>query len=384
MDQENKKWEKRVEDILHQREREFKILVENAPDVISRFDHEHRCVYVNSRIEEEFGISPKEFFWKNFQEAGFSSETVKIWNESLAYAFDNEKEKTIYFKQNTPSGLKYYQSRLIPEHDKQGKVKTVLSITRDITEAEEIDRIKSEFISISSHQLRTPLSIIRWCSSVLLDGSLGEMAEEQKEQVKRIYSASKKMIKLTNAFLNVAILDLGVLNVSPSLIDLSETADKALNELGFFIKEKEVKVIKKYQENMPQIKADKRLLEIVFVGLISNAVKYSRHGGEIYIKIKTEKDNVLVEIADYGYGIKEEDKSKVFNKFFRANDIKEKEIYGTGLDLYIINSIIKSCEGEIWFESPNPNSKEKKGTVFFFSLPLTGIAKKKNKGIRVT
>jgi PAS domain S-box-containing protein len=384
MDQENKKWEKRVEDILHQREREFKILVENAPDVISRFDHEHRCVYVNSRIEEEFGISPKEFFWKNFQEAGFSSETVKIWNESLAYAFDNEKEKTIYFKQNTPSGLKYYQSRLIPEHDKQGKVKTVLSITRDITEAEEIDRIKSEFISISSHQLRTPLSIIRWCSSVLLDGSLGEMAEEQKEQVKRIYSASKKMIKLTNAFLNVAILDLGVLNVSPSLIDLSETADKALNELGFFIKEKEVKVIKKYQENMPQIKADKRLLEIVFVGLISNAVKYSRHGGEIYIKIKTEKDNVLVEIADYGYGIKEEDKSKVFNKFFRANDIKEKEIYGTGLDLYIINSIIKSCEGEIWFESPNPDSKEKKGTVFFFSLPLTGIAKKKNKGIRVT
>jgi PAS domain S-box-containing protein len=292
MDQENKKWEKRVEDILHQREREFKILVENAPDVISRFDHERRCVYVNSRIEEEFGISPKEFFWKNFQEAGFSSETVKIWNESLAYAFDNEKEKTIYFKQNTPSGLKYYQSRLIPEHDKQGKVKTVLSITRDITEAEEIDRIKSEFISISSHQLRTPLSIIRWCSSVLLDGSLGEMAEEQKEQVKRIYSASKKMIKLTNAFLNVAILDLGVLNVSPSLINLSETADKALNELGFFIKEKEVKVIKKYQENMPQIKADKRLLEIVFVGLISNAVKYSRHGGEIYIKIKTEKDNV--------------------------------------------------------------------------------------------
>jgi PAS domain S-box-containing protein len=384
MDQETKKWEKRVEEILHQREQEFKILVENAPDVISRFDHEHRCVYVNSKIEEEFGISPKEFFWKNFQEAGFSLEIVKLWNESLAYVFNNNKEKTIYFKQNTPSGLKYYQSRLIPEYNKQGEVKTVLSITRDITEAEEIDRIKSEFISISSHQLRTPLSIVRWCSSALLDGSLGEMTEEQKEQVNSIYSASKKMIKLTNAFLNVAILDLGVLNVSPALISFSETADKTLNELDFFIKEKEIKIVKKYQENMPQIKADKRLLEIVFVGLISNAVKYSHHGGEVSIKIKAEKENVLVEIADHGHGIKEQDKNKIFSKFFRAANAKEKEIYGTGLDLYIIKSIIKNCEGEIWFKSPNPESKENKGTVFFFSLPLTGIANKENKGIRVT
>jgi PAS domain S-box-containing protein len=369
--------EKQVEDILSQREQEFNLLVENAPDVIARFDDEFRCVYVNPAVEKEFNISPKNFFWKNLKEVGFPQKTINVWEEALNYVFQNNKEKTIYFEHQALSGLKYYQSRLMPESIKKKKTRTVLSITRDITEAEEIDRIKSEFISISSHQLRTPLSIVRWCASALLEESTGKINKEQKEHINSIYSASKKMIKLTNAFLNVAILDLGVLNVSPVVTDFSEIAERALKELDFFIKEKEIKIVKKYQEKMPEVKADQRLLEIVFVGLISNAIKYSYPKQEITVEIKTDKDNVLVGIADQGYGIEKKDQDKIFKKFFRADNVKEEETYGTGLDLYIIKSIIKNCEGEIWFQSPNPEAgKNKKGTVFFFSLPRKGTIKR--------
>jgi PAS domain S-box-containing protein len=369
--------EKQVEDILSQREQEFNLLVENAPDVIARFDDEFRCVYVNPAVEKEFNISPKNFFWKNLKEVGFPQKTINVWEEALNYVFQNNKEKTIYFEHQALSGLKYYQSRLMPESIKKKKTRTVLSITRDITEAEEIDRIKSEFISISSHQLRTPLSIVRWCASALLEESTGKINKEQKEHINSIYSASKKMIKLTNAFLNVAILDLGVLNVSPVVTDFSEIAERALKELDFFIKEKEIKIVKKYQEKMPEVKADQRLLEIVFVGLISNAIKYSYPKQEITVEIKTDKDNVLVGIADQGYGIEKKDQDKIFKKFFRADNVKEEETYGTGLDLYIIKSIIKNCEGEIWFQSPNPEAgKNIKGTVFFFSLPRKGTIKR--------
>ncbi len=371
---------KQVEDILHQREQEFKILVENAPDIIARFDNEFRCLYVNSKTQDELGIAPEKFFWKNLKEIGISKEAAETWEEALVNVFRRGKDKTIYIEQETPSGLKYYQIRLLPEYNKDNKIRTVLSIARDITEIKEIDKIKSEFVSIASHQIRTPLSIIRWCSSALLDGNSGDLNEDQKNYIENIYSASKKMIRSANAFLNVAILDMGFLNINPKFINFTEIANESLNDFDSLIKEKEIKIIKKYEKDMPQIKTDPRLLKIIFSGLISNSITYNDKGGSLLIEIKTKEDNVLVKIADDGWGIQEKDKNNIFSKFFRGQSIKEKEAYGIGLDLYIIKSIINNFNGEIYFQSPNPEFKDK-GTVFFFMLPKESMGKKKGENV---
>lgn len=362
---------KQVEDIFHQREQEFRILVERSPDIISRFDRELRYVYINPAVEKELGFPARSFFWKGIGEVGLSEENVGIWKESLESVFSSGKEKTIYMEQSALYGRKYYNIRLIPELNKKGEVRTVLAVSRDITPAKEIDKIKSEFISVSSHQLRTPLSVIRWCSIMLLEGGVGEMNEEQNKYVSRIYESSKKIIKMINAFFNVTTLDLGILSISPQRMDFLKSVESILEEASEEMKDKGVTIDKKYPANMPEIKADKKLISVILRGLMSNAIKYNDPGGKIWIEVGIKDQALHFKIADNGYGIPGEDQNKIFSKFFRASNIKNKEIYGAGLDLYIIKSIINNCDGEIWFESPNPQIEdEKKGSVFYFTIPL--------------
>jgi len=371
---------KQVEEILHQRGQEFRALVERSPDIIARFDNEIRCVYINPAVEKELGINPKDFFWKTLQEAGIQKKTAAKWEQAIDAVFKNGEEKTIYVEQEVSEGIKYYQVRMLPEYGRDGKIRTVLSVARDVTEAKEIDNIKSEFISISSHQLRTPLSIIRWCSRTLLDKGTGKIDEEQENYLGKIYSANQEMIKTANALLNAAILDMGILNVNPVPVNFFEIVDGTIKEFEHLIEEKKLRVEKKYKKNIPPVKADERILKMIFNVLISNAIEYNEWEGKITVEIKNGED-ILVKVADEGCGILQKDKGKIFSKFFRAENAKEKKIYGTGLDLYVIKSMVESCGGKIWFESPNPESEGgRRGTVFFFTLPKRVPAKKKEFG----
>lgn len=366
---------KQVEGILYQREQEFKILIETSPDIIARFDNEGRFVYINPAVEDELGISSKEFFWKGIEEVGFAEDVAHSWKESINFVFLNNKEKVIYTDQLTPHGRKYYNTRLIPELDKDGNVRTVLSISRDITPVKEIDKVKSEFISVSSHQLRTPLSVIRWCTIMLLEGGAGKINKEQHEYLEKIYESSRKIIKMVNSFFNVATLDLGILTVSPSKINFIDLIEKIIDEAEAEIGKKAIIIEKRYPSDILWIKTDRKLLTAVLRGLLSNAIKYNDKKGKIWIEVRKKDDYVEFKIADNGYGIPKDEQYKVFSKFFRSKNIKDKEIYGSGLDLYIIKSIISSCDGNIWFQSPNPELIEEpnKGSVFYFTIPLKEI-----------
>ncbi len=376
---------KQVEDILHQREQEFRILVERAPDIIARFDREFRYVYINPAVEKELGISAKSFFWKSIDEVGLGEENVRIWKDALKSVFNSGKEKTIYIEQSALYGVKYYNIRLIPELNKKGEVRTILTISRDITPAKEIDKVKSEFISVSSHQLRTPLSVIRWCAIMLLEGGAGDLNEEQSKYISRIYESSKKIIKMVNAFFNVTTLDLGILSISPRKMDFLESLDSIIEETDEEMKEKGVILDKKYPINMPLIKADKKLVGIILRALISNAIKYNDPGGKIWIEVSFKDEILHFKIADDGYGLPAEDQKYIFQKFFRASNIKNKEIYGVGLDLYIVKSIINDCDGEIWFESPNAEIEdEKKGSIFYFTIPLKEMKEIEGKNELIT
>lgn len=369
---------RQIEEIVHQREQEFRNLVERAPDIIARFDNGHRYVYINPAIEKETGAHPRDLFWKTPREAGLPDDVARIWEEALDTVFATRSDKAIYTEQETPVGKKYYYTRLLPELDKGGEVRTVLSISRDITEAKEIDKVKSEFISVSSHQLRTPLSVIRWCTVMFLDGMLGDITKEQKGYLEKIYGSTRKLIRISNAFFNAAILDLGILSVIPKKTDLIEVAKDSIKDMDADRKERGIKISERYEADLPLIKADKRLLSTIFKGLLSNAVKYGYEGGNVWLEIKKQETDVLVKISDDGRGIPEKEQPKIFTKFFRADNVKGEELYGTGLDLYIIKEIITNFGGTIWFESPNPDigKKSRKGTSFHFTIPLSGMKKR--------
>jgi signal transduction histidine kinase len=246
-----------------------------------------------------------------------------------------------------------------------------VSLCADITERKGIDRAKTEFVSLASHQLRTPLSAIRWYSEMLLSKYVGELNEKQRQYVKEIYAGNLRMVELVNALLNVSRIDLGTFAMEPEPVNLVEICESVLSELTPQLTEKKQTVERIFSGAPQTYSADPKLIRIVFQNFLSNSVKYTQPEGHIVTEIGTREGSLYIRVTDNGYGIPKTQHGKIFEKLFRADNVRQKDTEGTGLGMYIVKAIIESSGGRIWFES-----EENKGTTFYVLLPLSGMVKK--------
>ena len=252
------------------------------------------------------------------------------------------------------------------------KVIGSIVVFRDISYEQGIDKAKTEFVSLASHQLRTPLSTINWYVEMLLDEDAGVLNDEQKDYLKEVEVGNKRMVDLVNSLLNVSRIELGTFAVDPEKIDLINMTDSVIKELEPQIKQKKMKIIKKYNEKIGKINLDQKLIRMVIQNLLTNAIKYTPKEGKVKVEIKKTDKELLMSISDNGYGIPKKQQKNIFMKMFRADNVKLRDTTGTGLGLYIVKSIIEqSAGGKIWFDSI-----ENKGTTFYFTIPLKGMVKK--------
>jgi PAS domain S-box-containing protein len=351
----------------------FKLAVKDASDHIIITDPKGHIIFANAAAERITGYSY----------AQMQGKTPALWGKQMGDDFYKKFWNTINSKKpflgeirNKRSGdVEYWaEIHVSPVLDSDNNIQFFVGIERDITKAKEVDQAKTEFVSLASHQLRTPLSAINWYTEMLLAGDAGDITTDQESYLKEIYNGSQRMVDLVNALLNVSRLELGTFIVEPTEGSLQEIADDVLKELENQTIAKKQQIVKDYDTGIPKIMIDTKLTRIVFQNLLSNAVKYTPEEGKVTVSIITNPDNhkeVLIKVKDTGYGIPKYQQDKIFSKLFRADNIKKMETEGTGLGVYIIKQIIDNAGGKIWFES-----EENKGSTFYVTIPLSGMVKK--------
>lgn len=248
---------------------------------------------------------------------------------------------------------------------------------------DKMDKAKSEFVALASHQLRTPISAIKWSSEMLLAGDAGKITEDQRDIVQGIEDSSQRLADIVDTMLLVSNLDLGKLEVQPEMTDLPALTGKVLAEQLKKLPEKQLEITESYENKLSKLWLDNRIMTIILRNIFSNAIKYTPSNGNIAVSIKHHKDklhknskgSVLLEVADSGYGIPIDQQNDVFTKMFRATNVKAKDTDGTGLGLYTVKSLLERVGGKIWFES-----EEDKGTVILVLLPLEGMKSQDKEG----
>lgn len=242
----------------------------------------------------------------------------------------------------------------------------------DISEVKNLDEARVNFISIASHQLRTPLTSMRWFSEMLIAGDAGKITEEQKHFVERIYQGTDRMISLVNLLLQIARVEAGRLKIEPVPIDFKNIVRGLTVSLKSLLDAKSQTIeVQTTPDPFPAIPMDQEVIWQVFQNLLSNAIRYSQNNSKILITI-TQKDKIAeFAVKDKGIGIPNDQQDRIFEKFFRAENALKSVPEGSGLGLSLVKSLVEIWGGKIWFES-----EEGRGTTFYFTVPLLGMLAK--------
>jgi len=240
------------------------------------------------------------------------------------------------------------------------------TITRSFERLAEASRMKSEFINIVSHQLRSPLTNIKWTFEILSSDDFEVPESKQEEYFTNVKDNIARMVELIDDLLIVSRIEQGRLPIRKKEFNLKELAEEQVFRYKVFAEATHVKLFLHTEKDLPKIFADPSLLKLVIENLIDNAIRYTKGGGEVVINIKKrDSRNIIFSVKDSGVGIPQKEQAYIFQKFFRAENALKSRTKGSGLGLYVCRKIIEKSGGRIWFKS-----QENKGAAFYFTLPI--------------
>ncbi len=235
------------------------------------------------------------------------------------------------------------------------------------SELKKLDEAKSDFISIASHQLRTPLTVIKGYVSMMLEGNFGRINIDAENALSKVYESNERLIRLVENLLNISRIEAGRLTyIYDKNVDVRSIAQSVCQELSQYAKEKKLKLLcVEGSQPLPLVTADAQKLRQVLLNLVDNALKYTR-SGTVQVDVRQKDENIVCTVKDTGTGFSPAEKRDLFKRFSRGKRISLVYTEGTGLGLYVAKIIIKEHGGKVWAESPGPG----KGSTFGFQIPI--------------
>lgn len=354
-------------------------VIDAMPDAFLYVDAQGIVQAVNAKVGEFFDLVPREMVGQSLEEfvEPFSRSFAEImsYHEVIAQPLQDKEQQFLKDVEVTLPKRRYLQfvSDPVGGETYEGRVWLVRDITkeREITELKiqyggvrSADALKSKFMTVISHQLRTPLNSLRWNSELLLSDDY-QISGELKEIIQQMYSSVVNSIGIVDEMLVAVDIERRVLKLEKAVVDISDIINKVVDD---FRKTAEMKSVKLVVREMPKeaqrLFLDRERMEMALGRIVDNAITYSPEGKTVEIGVRTGKKDVTIEVIDHGVGIPGNEKSRVFEKFFRAKEAIKLNPNASGLGLYITKYIVEAHDGKIDFMS-----EEGQGTKFMLMLP---------------
>lgn len=348
------------------------LILESIVDGVLVLDKDLKVINLNRSFSELTGYSLFDLRDENYGKFVKVYEAEKLGNESTFI-----KDTSATLKPYTPGSTAVIQDingDLIPitasanpiiakaTDDFQG----IVVVFRDARKEREVDKMKNEFISVASHQLKTPLTGASWSLELLEAEETGKLNKKQKELVEELKKTQKQMTDLVNELLNVSRIDRGEkFDIIKNLEDIIPIVKESILDLEAQREMKNIKINLTHSDDEIVANFDSKKIRESVKNLVSNAIKYSIDGSEVEVRINKKDDFIIIEVEDHGIGIPKEQQEKIFTKFYRASNAKEQDIGGTGLGLYICKAVAEGHRGKVYFKS-----EEGKGTTFTMEIPV--------------
>ncbi len=368
-------WDKARRVVVEQRER-LRVLLENLPVGAIMVNAQGETLAVNGAAIRIAGREPESMLNIAKYTARFhvSKENGSPYPPeelptSMALKSGETVTKSDIFVNRPDGGRIVLRVVAAPVRGADGSVNGAVSVYEDMTKEHEIDQMKTEFVSLASHQLKTPLTSIKWTVEALLGGDFGKISAEQHQPVSQVESIADRLLRLVGDLLSVSRIETGKkFNLVRKPTDVVPVLASILTDFVPAATQKKVVLASPTLPASLMLDVDTDKFREVFSNLIGNAVKYSRDGGKVEVGLETVDGVLQLFVKDAGMGIPKDEQPKMFSKFFRASNAAE-GVEGTGLGLYIVKSIVEKHDGRVWFDS-----EEGKGTTFHVVLPTVKSA----------
>jgi len=349
-------------------------LLDASIDGIAFIGDDNSFQFVNRRFSEILGLSrgclnkktiaEAEELWKNTIVA--PAKLIRVLTPLPHDDRDGREDVVDDVIEIGGAELRFAQVYGAPVYDDDGVFAGRIISLHDNTREMELDRLKTEFISVVSHELRTPLTSIKGYTDLMLSGATGDINDIQREFLGILQSSANRLGNLINDILDLSRIDAGRMEVKHVLVDYIKIVGDLLRLMKAHADEKDISLDVSYPQDVPLVLGDPDRITQVLTNLISNAIKYTPEGGWVKLSIEvTGEATIRTCIADSGIGISNSDQKRLFQKFFRADNSLTRQAGGTGLGLVIVKSIIEMLGGSIWVQS-----EVGRGSKFFFTLPL--------------